>query len=40
MDFIGKDGWPAPKLKVATAVMVRTVAFLLERMVGLLQNLR
>jgi serine/threonine-protein kinase RIO1 len=25
MDFIGKDGWPAPKLKVATAVLVRTV---------------
>jgi hypothetical protein len=28
MDFIGKDGWPAPKLKVATAVLVRTVASL------------
>jgi RIO kinase 1 len=26
MEFIGKDGWPAPKLKVATAVLVKTVA--------------
>jgi len=25
MGFIGKDGWPAPKLKVVTVVLVRRV---------------
>jgi RIO kinase 1 len=25
MGFIGKDGWPAPKLKVVTVVLVRSV---------------